>query len=85
VGQGSVGNAGELIEEQLCFAEFSGIEQADGSRKDTQIAGALVAIRAIRFVTARGCFLHRYVLRNCIRLAGVGATLVTLPLVILLR
>jgi hypothetical protein len=58
--QGSVGDAGKLIEELLGVGEFSGIKQRYCAREDTEIARALGAIRAIGFVAA-GCFLHLYV------------------------
>lgn len=58
MGQRSVGNSGQLIEQLLRFGEFSGIEQTDRAGKNTQIAGPLIAIHAIRFV-APGCFLHQ--------------------------
>jgi hypothetical protein len=60
MGQGSVGHAGQLIEELLGFGEFPGIKQSNRAREDTEIAGALGAIRAIGLV-ASGCFLHQYV------------------------
>jgi len=60
MGQGSVRDAGQLIEELLGFGEFPGIEQGNRAREETEIAGTLGAIRAIGLV-ASGSFLHQYV------------------------